>query len=190
MAKKKQEHSTGRWARNKSDRAKRQEALHKKHKGVSGYQTKTMTSISGKKEKYRVRVDKRGRMYIDDMGKDAPAGYYSDGSRNYKLKRNVRIAADSSEAQKANWYANQPRILGSDMNAAGGYLDHAGRNGMISSLGDGYSEVNFRKTQNARRMMDSAKAYYEGTYSSDRHSKHPRAKSRYIFKIGQDGREA
>ena len=182
---KKSEYSRGQWARNKSDRIKRQEAQwggKDRIKKMNNFKTSKMESVAGKNETYRTRVDSRGRTYIMDLGQDAPSGYYSDGSRYYKLKRNVRLSSESSRKQKASWFANQAEILGRDVNKRGGYLDHAGRNGMIAGMGNGVAEVNFRKTQDARKMMDNTEAYYHGA--------HAHKKSRYIFKIGQDGREA
>lgn len=179
MAKAKSGYSKGQWAKNKKDRVARQMGTYWKNGANANYQNEKIKSIGGKKLSYKVRTDKRGRKYIADMGADAPEGYYSDGSRYYKLKRNATIARDSTEAQK-NWYfTHHADIMGADPNKAGGYLDNAGRQGMIGNSIDGYAEVNLRKTERGRKSMDPTKAYYG-------HAK----KSRYIFKIGQDGREA
>jgi hypothetical protein len=182
-------HSKGQWARNKKDRTARQEALwggREKIKSMKNYQTETLESVGGSKQKYRTRKDKKGRKYIMDLGGAAPAGYYSDGSRYYKLKKNARITDRSSDLQKAAWYANHAEILGVDPTKAGGYLDHAGRQGQIFGMGNGMAEVNLGKTQGGRKMMDKTKAYFEGWYGAQP----GKAKSRYIFEIGQDGREA
>lgn len=176
--------SKGHYARNKSDRMARQIAKwggKERIKGMKNFTERSMESIGGKKQKYRTRTDSRGRRYIMDLGLDAPAGYYSDGGRYYKLKSNATISSDSTDLQKAAWYANRSEILGADPTKAGGYLDHAGRQGQIFGMGGGNAEVNLRKTEAGRKMMDKTKAYYNHAGGG---------KSRYIFKIGQDGREA
>lgn len=174
--------SSGQFARNKQDRAERQKKYWNEQK-VAKYQVRRLKTLKGNRQNYRIRVDKRGRTYIADMGADAPEGYYSDGSRYYKLKRNARITQDSTPEQKAWYFTHQNQIYGVDRNKAGGYLDNAGRQGMIakSKEDSAVSEVNLRKTQGGRKSMDKTKAYYGRAGAN---------KSQYIFKIGQDGREA
>ena len=181
--------SKGRWARNKSDRQARQEALWGGREKIARYGTERMKGVGGRKADYHIQRYRDGRKRILDTGLDAPEGYYSDGSRYYKLKRNARISRDSSDAAKAWWHGNNEHILGADPDKAGGFLDNAGRQGQISRLDGEFAEVNFRKTAPARRQMDRARAWYEGNYGGHAGTA-GRAKSRYIIKIGQDGREA
>ena len=177
--------SKGRFARNKTDRKARQEALWGGRERISRYGTERLKNgVTGRKATYHVSRYSDGRMRILDTGMDAPEGYYSDGSRYYKLKRNVRLARDSSDAQKNLWASDREKILGADPDKTGGYLDNAGRQGQITKLPGEFAEVNFRKTPSARSIIDKAEAY--NTHAGQG----SRAKSRYIFKIGQDGREA
>ena len=176
--------SKGRWARNTSDRVARQEALWGGKERIRTYDTRRMKDINGKMQNYRIKTDSRGRTRILDTGLAAPADYYSQGTRYYALKANARISKDSSDKQKAFWHSNQEAILGRK-----GLMDQMGQQGQIRKLEGEFAEVNMRKSPKGRKMMDENQAYYEGQYSG-RAGQATRAKSRYILKIGQDGREA
>ena len=144
-----------RWPKNKAEHRENQMRLWGGEEGLRGFETSKLKTASGKKCKYHVRVDPIGRMWIADTGEDAPAGYYSQSSKYYVLKRNARPAKRySSLQQRAAWYTCKER-----MKLGGGFLDRLGNRGLIRKLDGKYAEMNFGGSAAGRKFIDSTGAY-------------------------------
>lgn len=154
--------------------------------------------------KQKARAEKRGNVedaYVGsrnapsrrilDYGQAEPKGYMRTGGRYFAKISNMRpIKSKTSKQQRALFYDNRERYLGVD--GKGGYVGSAAHQGMYN--GD-KSEINFRKTAGARKLIDSNGGTYPPEYydhfTKDGKRIHTKGKkytkSRYIMAIGQDG---
>lgn len=145
-----------RWPKSKAEHRENQMRLWGGEEGLKGFETRELKTASGKKCKYRVRVDPSGRMWIADTGEDAPAGYYSQSARYYALLRNARVARRwSPMGQVLLWFACIERFKSDS-----GFLVKLGNRGLVRKIDGKYAEMNLGKTASARKFIDSAKEYY------------------------------
>lgn len=169
---------SAKWAKNSSDYAKKQA---EKWKGKK----------SPKMNAEDVEVVKSKGKRIRDYGQKPPPGYRRTGGLYFaKQKYDRPIRTLTTDKQRALFYANQPKFIGVEMGNGkykDGYIGQAANQGMY----DGEtSEVNFRKSANARKLIDAGGGTYYPGYGEDAHGtagKKKRQKSRYIMAIGQDG---
>lgn len=161
--------SRGRFARNSSDYAERARA---RNRG-SGRRPMNQEDI----ETVRAR-----RARIRDLGQEPPEGYQRGNGRYFVQTQYVRPRTSmTTKAQRAMIYANKERFWGVD--GKSGYIRSAANQGMY----DGEtSELNFRKTAGARKIIDADGGTYGPDYNR-RAGAATRAKSRYIIAFGQDG---
>ena len=165
------------WAKNSKDYVAKQQAKHSK---------------SGNAEDYYVGSKHSPSKRIRDVGQAEPKGYMRTGGRYFAKIANMRpIKTMTTKRQRANFYDNKDRYLGAD--GKGGYVGSAAHQGMYNGAS---SEINFRKTQGARKLLDSNGGVYSPEYYEhfDKNGKpiHTKGgkkynKSRYIMALGQDG---
>ena len=162
---------TAKWAKSASDYAKKQ-AAKAKAKDVVAHQEDKLVGTKGSPSK-RIR----------DFGQKPPKGYMRTGGRYFAKIANMRpIKSMTTMQQRGLFYANKPRFLGTD--GMGGYVGSAANQGMYNGE---TSEVNFRKTAGARKLIDADGGTYSPDFYVDHAGEKKAAKSRYIMAVGQDG---
>lgn len=167
---------TAKWAKNSKDYVAKQQAKKSKKGNVED-------SYIGTKHAPSKR--------IRDFGQPEPKGYMRTGGRYFAKIENMRpIKSKTTKQQRGLFYDNKEKYLGSD--GMGGYVGSAAHQGQYN--GDS-SEINFRKTAGARKLIDAdggtySPEYYEH-FNRDGTPKHAKGKkynkSRYIMAMGQDG---
>ena len=161
--------SKGRFARNRSDYAERARARN---------------SGGGRPRMNRedVEIVRSRSKRIRDLGQEPPEGYMRhDGMYFQKVKYARPIKSLTTKDQRAMIYANKEHFYGLD--GQSGYIRSAANQGMYDGES---SELNFRKTAGARKIIDKDGGTYGPDYSR-RAGAATRAKSRYIIAFGQDG---
>lgn len=152
------------YAKNSADYAKKQAAKAKSKKGKFNAEDAQMVKAKSKR--------------IRDNGQKPPKGYHRTGGMYFAKNENDRpIKSATTESQRALFYANKPKFIG--VGKKDGWVAQASNQGMYDGA---KSEVNFRKSASARKLIDAD----GGTYAPN-YKKHPGGKSRYIMAIGQDG---
>lgn len=161
--------SRGRFARNSSDYAERARA---RNRG------------NGRRPMNRedVEIVRSRSKRIRDVGQKPPKGYGRTGGLYFQKIENMRpIKSKTTQAQRSMVYANREHFFGVD--GQSGYIRSAANQGMYDGES---SELNFRKTAGARKIIDKDGGTYGPDYSR-RAGAATRAKSRYIIAFGQDG---
>lgn len=172
---------TAKWAKNAKEYAKKQKAKW----------------ANGKAPKPNAEDGHLGRAKrIRDKGQKPPKGYMRTGGLYFAKIANVRpIKSRTTRQQRGLFYDNKDRMLGAD--GKGGYVGSAANQGMYDgSNGD----MNFRKTQGARQLIDADGGTYSPEYYNHfgpggkkehavKGGKKKYNKSRFIMALGQDGHQ-
>ena len=167
------------WPKSKAEHRENQMRLWGGEEGLKGFETRELKTSLGKVHKYYVRFEPSGRMRILDIGEDAPDGYYSQSTKYYVLKRNVRIAGDAPDFQRVIWAVHL-----SGMKLPGGFLEQLGNCGLIRKLDGKYAEMNFSRCKTMRKWIDESVAY-RVEHGLDVGQDKAAGPSRYIIKIEQ-----
>lgn len=145
-------------------------------------------SIKQNAEDVHVKKTQKKSARIRDVGQKPPPGYRRTGGLYFAKNANdAPIRSKTTEAQRALFYANKPKFIGvGDKN---GWVAQAANQGMYNGE---TSEVNFRKSAQARKLLDADGGTYSQEYMDGLKKKHAgektkMSKSRYIMAIGQDG---
>lgn len=160
---------SARFARNRTDYSERARAR------SSGPDRNRMNRED--RETVRMRAPR-----IRDNGQEPPEGYCRGQGMYFVQQKYLRPRTSmTTKEQRAMIAANREKFYGVD--GKGGYIRSAANQGMYN--GD-TSEMNFRKTAGARKLIDKDGGTYGPDYSR-RAGAATRAKSRYIIAFGQDG---
>lgn len=157
------------YAKNSKDYAEKQKAKWGKGMGP-GWNAEDAQVVKSKSKRIR------------DMGQEPPKGYRRTGGMYFAKNENDRpIKSKTTEAQRMLFYANKPKFIG--VGETNGWVAQAANQGMYDGKN---SEVNFRKSVSARKLIDADGGTYHPDYGKKAGQK-GRAKSRYVMAIGQDG---